>query len=129
MGCNKLSLSDLFLKKKKLDWCDLLSKYQVLSSAGLPIHIKEISKQHRNSVATCKLSDVSQEWQLRVWYHFSFITFYFPVMFCSVLPLALNYVSLPQKSGKNKAAKTRKSGSIKALNLALHIDQPQKVIY
>ena len=30
---------------------------------------------HRNSMAPYKLSDVSQEWQLRVWYHLSCITF------------------------------------------------------
>jgi hypothetical protein len=37
----------------------------------LPIHAKVILKQHRNFVTTYKLSDVSQEWQLRVRYHFS----------------------------------------------------------
>jgi len=57
---------------------------------SLPIHRKVILKQHRNSVAAYKQSDVSQEWQLRAQYNLSLallLHHHSSVAFCSGLPL------------------------------------------
>ena len=89
---HKKELSDFFLNK---NWTD------VYFITALPIHRKIILKQYRNSVATYKLSCVSQEWQRRARYHLSLallLAHHSLVAFCSGIPLSPNFHGSPHKS-------------------------------
>ena len=108
-------------------WNGQTAGVSVHSTAALPIHRKLIFKQHRNFVAPYQLSEVLQEWQLRVLY---FITYGSSVVICSVLPLSLNFRRFLQKFCKHVQAQecqSCKSGPVLAINVVQPVMKVMKM--
>ena len=75
------------------------------STAAQLIHKKVILKQHRNSVATYKLSDVFQEWQLRGQYHIT-LSLFLDYQLHSVQCFHSNYRDLLKNLSKTERQKS-----------------------